>query len=207
LLGLLSEELSNHDAVYYLPQQIYQLAQSNAKGKLSLEKFNSILRTDKKQLDPLSGTFVSYQCYDLGELVSKLNNKKTTQSPYFVSDDGHACNVWGRGFALKVFEKVDYKPVPTMVLTGEYDTLVPSQLSREVAKSLPNAKLFQFKGVGHDVIGSLRCALYMAAAFFDRPDHKPEDACMMALKPPSFYVPEKEQVTQVAKTVNKRASS
>lgn len=189
----LAEELSHTDAVYYLPQQIYQLAQSNIKEQLSLEQFDRIVGTSSLASVSNSVSQEPYFCYDLGEFVAQQQPQATASSPYFSASKLPVCDVWGKGFALKFLENVARPTTPVLVLTGEYDTVVPARWSRDVAKSLPNAKLFQFKGVGHNVIGTLPCALYMAAAFFDRPDHKPEDACLMALKAPSFFVPEQAE--------------
>lgn len=193
----LATELSHDDAIYYLPQHIYQLAQANLKGQLTLEQFDRIIGSSSSKVEHQLAYSIPYFCYDLGEFVSKLKAPPANQSPYFSSANFQACDVWGRGYSLKFFKELAHPTIPVLVLAGEYDTTVPAQWSRRVAKPLPNAKLFQFKGVGHNVIDSLPCALYMTAAFFDRPDHKPEDACLMALKPPSFFVPDKQQETSV----------
>lgn len=174
----LSKSLSDQESLYYLPQKIFDLAQANAKGKLNMERFKQIIQPSVTT-DNVAA--LSLSCFDFGKSLPDG----------FLSKQ---CDIWGKGSELDVFAAAKFQAVPVMVLTGEYDTQLPPQWARDVAKQLPNAKLFQFKGVGHDVIGSLSCAMYMTAAFFDRPDHQPEDACMTALKPPSFFVPEQEQV-------------
>lgn len=178
----LSKSLSEHSALYYLPYKIFGLAQANAKGQLNMKKFKDIIGSSG--VGDLGAT-LSFTCFDVGDNVTGAKLKKQ-------------CDIWGKASELDVFDSSKFQAIPVMVLTGEYDTQLPPQWSRDVVKQLPNAKLFQFKGVGHDVISSLPCAIYMTAAFFDRPDHKPEDACMMALKPPSFFIPSGEQAKTAA---------
>ncbi|MCB1828521.1 MAG: alpha/beta fold hydrolase, partial [Coxiellaceae bacterium] len=194
VVKVIASLLSNSEALSQLPAKIFELASLNAKGELDRAAFAKIIGPTVTQK---SGADIGYFCFDVG---ANNNPKKSDmeKKPYYYTENQHAiCQVWGKGDAIAIFNDSEYRPIPVLVLTGEYDTKVPSQWSRDVAKALPNAKLFQFKGVGNDVIASVDCALFMTSAFFDRPDHQPEDVCMMALKPPSFIVPKRELVQKV----------
>lgn len=201
VVRVLSREVANHEALHYLPQAIFELAKLNRKGGLTLEQFNKVM--NKNHINPVHAA-VSYYCSDVGEMLKKEQTAASKDTPFYTVDNRQQCSIWGKGDALKILAKTTYTSVPTMVLTGEYDTVSPSQWSRDVAKELPNAKFFQFKGVGNDVVRSVRCALFMSASFFDRPDHKPEDGCVLALKAPVFYAQEKTPMPkQQAKATEK----
>jgi len=193
VIDAIRQRLSNTQSISMLPQKIFELANLRSKGQLNKTTFTQIMG----EQEPGEGKFQygmqnSVICYDVGKALDH-NNKRTAKTekyfPFYISHEKKetiVCNIWGRGDVLTQFQNQTFRPIPTLIFTGEYDTLTPPVWSRQVARKLPNAKFFFFKGVGHDVISSSLCARYMSVAFFNRPDHKPEDVCVTALKPPTF---------------------
>lgn len=82
-----------------------------------------------------------------------------------------------------------YEPVsndvPTMILVGAYDTLVPPSRAASLARQLHRSRIFQFRGVGHDVLSSGGCAASMVAAFVEDRDGAIPD-CAGRFLPPRF---------------------
>lgn len=76
--------------------------------------------------------------------------------------------------------------VPTLILTGAYDTVVaPSRVAALKAR-MPRALLVGFRGIGHDVLGASGCARAIAAAFVGDPQTPPPLDCSERFLPPTF---------------------
>ncbi len=62
--------------------------------------------------------------------------------------------------------------VPTLLLSGTYDVQTPTEASRMIAKSLRNARIIEFSGLGHTPLYDSPCAVKMYVKFLRRPDGK-----------------------------------
>lgn len=51
------------------------------------------------------------------------------------------------------YDKLSHITCPTLVQTGTEDVLIPSENSRILAKLIPNARLIEYPGYGHDILG------------------------------------------------------
>src|SRR5690606_14952232 len=60
-------------------------------------------------------------------------------------------------------------PIPTLVLSGEFDPITPPNWGRMVANDLPNSQFFVLAGVGHGVARSNDCGMALVLAFLDNP--------------------------------------
>lgn len=83
-----------------------------------------------------------------------------------------------------------YRPVtgdvPTLILTGAYDTLVPRARVAELAASLSRATVVTFRGIGHDVLGASACAAGIATRFLEDLGAAPPAECAERYLPPAF---------------------
>ncbi len=72
--------------------------------------------------------------------------------------------------------------IPTLILNGELDHVIPPQYPTEMAKHLKNGHLFLFPGVAHSPVDHGDCALGMLMQFFHDPSQAPDATCMEQFK-------------------------
>jgi pimeloyl-ACP methyl ester carboxylesterase len=75
--------------------------------------------------------------------------------------------------------------IPTLLLSGSFDTLTSLAGAKAAAASLSNVTIISIPGVGHVVSPASPCAQAVIASFLADP-HAPDTSCVGALKPPSF---------------------
>ncbi len=71
--------------------------------------------------------------------------------------------------------------IPTLILAGEFDPITPPEWGRMTATHLANSYFYEFRGNGHWVTRSSRCALSITLAFLDDPAAPPDASCLGAL--------------------------
>ncbi len=76
--------------------------------------------------------------------------------------------------------------VPTLLLTGDYDTLTPTGLATIIASTLSKAQLYRFHAIGHDVFSASACARALAAQFIGAPTEPVSLPCLQTLRTPQF---------------------
>jgi pimeloyl-ACP methyl ester carboxylesterase len=75
--------------------------------------------------------------------------------------------------------------IPTLLISGTFDTLT-SLAGAQAAAHLSHATIISIPGIGHTVSLSSSCAQAVIVSFYAAPHHKPDTACVGALKPPGF---------------------
>jgi pimeloyl-ACP methyl ester carboxylesterase len=75
--------------------------------------------------------------------------------------------------------------VPTLLISGTFDTLTSLAGAKAAAAKLSNATIISIPGVGHFVSHASPCAQAVIVSFLGAPD-APDTSCVGALKPPSF---------------------
>ena len=65
-----------------------------------------------------------------------------------------------------------HSEIPTLILNGELDHVLPPRYTQEAAGRLKNGHLFLFAGVAHSPIDYGDCALGMLLQFFADPSKK-----------------------------------
>jgi len=83
--------------------------------------------------------------------------------------------------------------LPTLILSGEYDPATPPDYAHELAATLSNGAVVEFRGHGHGELyvidaptGQISCAMRVMAEFVADPSHAPDTSCAAALPPPHF---------------------
>ncbi|SOJ53347.1 Carboxylesterase A [Mycobacterium simulans] len=99
------------------------------------------------------------------------------------------CGAWGLGRsdtadALPVFSKV-----PTLILSGSFDSSTAPQWVREITPRLNNSLALRFPGVGHGVLPTSSCAQSIMTAFLNNPSVDVDQSCITLSKFPTFSVP------------------
>jgi pimeloyl-ACP methyl ester carboxylesterase len=69
--------------------------------------------------------------------------------------------------------------VPTLVLNGRLDHVIPSEAAAELVAGLANGHVFVFEGVAHSPVDVGTCAIEMMMAFVADPSVAPDASCMV----------------------------
>jgi len=75
--------------------------------------------------------------------------------------------------------------IPTLLISGSFDTLTSLAGAKAAAANLSNATIISIPGVGHSVSPASPCAQAVVVSFLADP-HAPDTSCVGTLKPPSF---------------------
>jgi pimeloyl-ACP methyl ester carboxylesterase len=79
--------------------------------------------------------------------------------------------------------------VPTLILNGRLDHVIPGETAAQLVAGLDNGHLFVFEGVAHSPVDAGTCALEMMMAFVADPSVAPDASCMAQYKQ-QFQLPE-----------------
>src|SRR6476661_3944742 len=94
-------------------------------------------------------------------------------------------DVWKVPAAPEAMHQPVASSIPTLLISGSFDTLTSLAGAKAAATSLSNATIISIPGVGHSVSPSSPCAQAVVVSFLANP-HAPNTSCVGALKPPSF---------------------
>jgi len=75
--------------------------------------------------------------------------------------------------------------IPTLLISGSFDTLTSLAGAKAAAARLANATIISIPGIGHSVSPASPCAQTVVVSFFVDPG-APNTSCVGALRPPSF---------------------
>jgi len=70
--------------------------------------------------------------------------------------------------------------LPTLILAGEFDPITPPAWGQMTASHLSHAYFYEFRGNGHWVTRSSRCALSIFLTFLDDPNTAPDSSCLQS---------------------------
>ena len=100
------------------------------------------------------------------------------------------CRLWDVGVAASVQHQPVASAIPTLVLTGEYDTGVPPFIVRQIPPTLPNSFSYEFPAGAHGQLASYNndseCARSIAGQFLRDPRERPNASCIASLPPFDF---------------------
>ncbi len=100
--------------------------------------------------------------------------------------------ICGMGWGAHQLDPVENTPVksdiPTLMMTGAFDPVTPSNWAVSAAQNLPNSFVFEFPDSGHGVDPTI-CATRIFQAFIDHPQTRPNGSCIAQLKGIQFVVP------------------
>jgi pimeloyl-ACP methyl ester carboxylesterase len=98
------------------------------------------------------------------------------------------CEGWGVEEADPSFKQPLVSDIPTLLLGGEFDPVTPIEFAYDVAESLSNSYLYEFSGVGHNIMAASDCARKTMGEFFHDPSQAPGASCMIDMET-GFAVP------------------
>jgi pimeloyl-ACP methyl ester carboxylesterase len=76
--------------------------------------------------------------------------------------------------------------IPTLVISGTFDTLTSLEWAKAATTRLSHATLISIPSVGHTVSASSPCARAVVVSFYAAPDRPPDISCVAKLKPARF---------------------
>jgi hypothetical protein len=100
----------------------------------------------------------------------------------------------------RVKEPVD-SDVPTLILEGALDPVTPLAYAEAVARHLSNSRVYEFPGVGHNVLVAAPCARQIARRFLEDPSAAPDAACLAEMPGVVFDLPKEPAAGMVVEPV------
>ncbi|WP_242438561.1 alpha/beta fold hydrolase [Streptomyces sp. CB00455] len=97
------------------------------------------------------------------------------------------CDVWNVPPAEPSIRDVTRGDIPTLALSGSFDSQTGADNGPYVARTLSKAKVVTIPYQPHVVIATSKCAQEIAVSFFETPD-SPKTACLKGLEPPAFEI-------------------
>ncbi|MFI8453294.1 alpha/beta fold hydrolase [Streptomyces erythrochromogenes] len=97
------------------------------------------------------------------------------------------CDVWNVPAAPPSIRDATRGEIPTLALSGGFDSQTGADNGPYVARTLPNAKVVTVPYEPHVVFATSKCAQQIAVSFFDDPS-APNTACLKTLEPPEFEI-------------------
>jgi pimeloyl-ACP methyl ester carboxylesterase len=94
-------------------------------------------------------------------------------------------DVWKVPAAPEAMHQPVASSIPTLLVSGSFDTLTSLALAKAAAAKLSNATIISIPGIGHFVAPASPCAQAVIVSFLADPA-APDTTCVGALKPPSF---------------------
>jgi pimeloyl-ACP methyl ester carboxylesterase len=121
------------------------------------------------------------------EVLPRYPRSVLAQPPQFtyMFDD---CRVWDVPAAPASVHEPTVSEIPTLILSGSFDSVTPLAWAYAAAETLPNSRIARIPGVGHFVAPESPCAQSIIASFLLRPD-APDTNCVATLRPPPFATP------------------
>lgn len=165
-----------------LPKLIHEANQGRYAGLMALSKMMQGQMQDAMAM----GMQLSVVCSeDAASMVARDEDAATVLGNVMADGLAAMCKAWPKGAVPADFNQPLSTKVPALVLAGEFDPVTPPRYGTQIAKSLPNGRLFVLRGQGHSVLGA-GCMPKLFAQFVEKADAKALDAqCLDKLA----YVP------------------
>ena len=193
VVEVLYQHLAFSGSAMQVPRFIAEL-HDVARGRLSLND-DEVARIFGGAVDQIVDTLalgqhLSVKCREDYPIADEAALTATMQeNPVFFPDENPFrmyrlnCPVWDVGSAPDGFSAPLNSEIPTLILSGDADTLTPHVMAQGIASHLPNGQLVSFRGIGHDVHSSLLCGRSLVANFLDAPDKPVDQSCVGDIRP------------------------
>ncbi|MFE9558165.1 alpha/beta fold hydrolase [Streptomyces sp. NPDC006692] len=97
------------------------------------------------------------------------------------------CQVWNVPAAPRSIRDVTRGDIPTLAMSGSFDSQTGADNGPYVARTLSRAKVVTIPYEPHVVFATSKCAQEVAVTFFEAPD-APKTQCLKTLVPPEFEI-------------------
>jgi pimeloyl-ACP methyl ester carboxylesterase len=100
------------------------------------------------------------------------------------------CDAWGLGRSSAAARLPVASAVPTLILSGTFDSSTAPQWINEITPGLSNSVVLRFPGVGHAVLPTSACAQAIMTSFVNNPRRDVDQSCIAKTVVPTFSLPE-----------------
>lgn len=149
-----------------------------------------------------TGLYISVMCREhvldttpeqLAATMGQLKVKEFIWRPFYedLEKMHSACKTWGSTGPVLGEKDAVVSDIPSLVITGTFDSATPPQDGKKAAENLANSYYFEFSNQGHVPTASddSGCAMQIAVEFLNNPLVEPNRDCMTQLPPVKFLVP------------------
>lgn len=149
-----------------------------------------------------TGLYISVMCREhvldttpeqLAMTMGQLKVKDFIWRPFYEDLERmhSACKTWGSTGPVLGEKDAVVSDIPSLVITGTFDSATPPQDGKKAAENLANSFYFEFPNQGHVPTASDEsgCAMKIALEFLNNPLVEPNRDCMTQLSPVKFLVP------------------
>ncbi|MCV7074984.1 alpha/beta hydrolase [Mycobacterium szulgai] len=99
------------------------------------------------------------------------------------------CQAWNLGRSDTADTLPALSKVPTLILSGSFDSSTAPQWVREITPGLSNAVALRVPGVGHGVLPTSTCAQTIMTAYLNNPGRDVDQSCLAYANVPKFSLP------------------
>ncbi len=139
------------------------------------------------------GTYLSMKCSDsapyptaaqINASVRSISGPVRTPIQAELVGEAQQCRAWNVKPGPVVERQQVTSPIPTLVLSGQYDPITPAANGRRVARTLSHSYFFEFPGTGHAVFLTSPCVYRITESFINTPGHRPDSSCIGQMAAP-----------------------
>lgn len=179
------------DNIQFLPFIINAVAN----GNLSFYKlFAEQLLTTPQYLSEIA--HYSYLCNeeiafaDRDSVAGNLQSAREEAQPYLSIDTAivfSVCDEWGLESGADATHEAVESDIPTLIISGEYDSIAPPEYAEMTAETLSSSFLYIFPGQSHSIVFALDiCPLRSVARFIETPTADPNLECFAEMASTNF---------------------
>ena len=141
-----------------------------------------------------AGDAVAVECADRQRLTAGDGQTDPTAHPELALFLAGAavldnCATWKVPPVSTTFNRPVHSDVPTLVMAGAFDPIIPPEQSKAVADELGHALFVEIANGGHGPIYSSPCTTSIFTAFLRAGDTSIDTSCAQAIRPPTFVLP------------------
>ena len=144
-----------------------------------------------------AGFFLSVTCTeDVPYLLNHADEMaaNTFGGTYRLEQQRAACQEWPRGNVSAEHRQPTKSPIPTLLLSGEFDPVTPPSGGDEVARGLSEGRHVVIRNNGHPIGNAEKCIAAMIGSFLDRRSASGlDERCAAANPAPPFVITGKEK--------------
>ncbi|MEL6253579.1 MAG: alpha/beta fold hydrolase [Bacteroidota bacterium] len=119
------------------------------------------------------------------EAIEKESNRfPESKGAYPAVFGPEVCEIWGVKALDERANEAIQSPIPTLIISGEFDTDTPVGWGELLSKSLPNSHHLIFRAYAHTptTYWDNPCGMETARAFYNDPDKAPKLSCLAELE-------------------------
>jgi pimeloyl-ACP methyl ester carboxylesterase len=143
-------------------------------------------------IEEMAGLYYSIECRETSAFVDQAQRERAIAGAGLYglvarTNTGPAlCPLWRVPAAHSAEKQPVKSAIPTLLLSGAYDWLTPPAWAEAARQHLTNARLVEFRAMGHAVTANDDCAEALLFQFIESPDPARAPACLGNNPPPKF---------------------